>query len=215
MDEKEKIIMLHEKLIYKIASKFHNVPTEDLYQAGVIGIIKAYNNYKDNGQTKFTTYAYKYIFGEMYELSSNIRTIRLNKDILKLYKKIEQAKSSLAQKFGCIPSTSQVAQYLEFDENIIANVYSCTNSIMSLDVDSERPAYEVLPDTTPTAINSSYIDIQDSLNTLNSEERQIIDYRYFRDYTQTETAKVLGISQVKVSRYEKKSLNKMYNYLSL
>ena len=53
-----------------------------------------------------------------------------------------------------------------------------------------------------------------SLNVLNQEEKQIINYRYFKDYTQSETAKILGLSQVKVSRYEKKSLNKMYNYLA-
>ena len=55
MTELEQIITLHEKLIYKIASKFHEVPREDLYQAGVIGIIKAYNNYNQQSETKFTT----------------------------------------------------------------------------------------------------------------------------------------------------------------
>ncbi len=64
--ELETLIKLHEKLIYKIASNFYGAPKEDLYQAGIISIIKAYNNYVDNGTTKFTTYAYDYIFGEMY-----------------------------------------------------------------------------------------------------------------------------------------------------
>ena len=100
MTELEQIITLHEKLIYKIATKFHEVSKEDLYQAGVIGIIKAYNNYNKQSDTKFTSYAYNYIFGEMYELANNTRTIRLNKNILKTYKKIEQAKQQLAQKLG-------------------------------------------------------------------------------------------------------------------
>ena len=62
MTNLETIIQLHEKLIYKIATRFHDAEIEDLYQAGVIGIIKAYNNFKADGTTKFTTYAYKYFW---------------------------------------------------------------------------------------------------------------------------------------------------------
>ena len=61
MTELQTIISLHEKLIYKIASKFHDLDKEDLYQCGIIGLIKAYKNYKKTETTKFTTYAYKYI----------------------------------------------------------------------------------------------------------------------------------------------------------
>ena len=69
MTELSAIIKLHEKLIYKIASKFHDIDQEDLFQSGVIGLIKAYNNYHETKETKFTTYAYNYIFGEMYEFA--------------------------------------------------------------------------------------------------------------------------------------------------
>ena len=88
MQDLETIIKIHEKLIYKLTAKFYNVSKEDLYQAGIIGLIKAYQNFKDDGTTKFTTYAYNYIFGEMYELSNHLRTIKLNKNILKLYKQL-------------------------------------------------------------------------------------------------------------------------------
>lgn len=214
MNELETIIKLHEKLIYKIASKFYGLPIEDLYQAGVIGIIKAYNNFVDNGQTKFTTYAYNYIFGEMYELSNNLRTIKLNKDILKTYKKIEQTKYLLAQKLNRIPSFTEIALFLNIDERLIEEIYTLTSNIMSLDSEEERPIYETISDGKISNYNSDSIDIRDSLSTLNDDERQIINYRYFQDLTQSETAKALGISQVTVSRYEKKSLTKMYNYLS-
>ena len=84
---------------------------------------------------------------------------------------------------------------------------------MSLDADTERPIYETLASDTKVPL-SSIIDIKDSINTLDEREKQIINYRYFKDYTQSETAKLMGMSQVTVSRYEKKSLNKMYNYLN-
>lgn len=215
MTELETIIKLHEKLIYKIATKFYPNPVEDLFQAGVIGLIKAYNNYVDNGTTKFTSYAYNYIFGEMYDLSNNLRSIKLNKKILKLYKQIEQTKYLLAQKINYIPSTKEIASFLEIDENLISEVYTCTNNIMSIDSNEEekRPIYETISNPQDN-INTDHIDLKDSLNTLSQEEKDIINYRYFKDYTQSETAKILGISQVKVSRFEKKSLSKMYNYLS-
>jgi len=162
-----------------------------------------------------TTYAYNYIFGEMYDLSNNLRNIKLNKNILKLYKKIEQTKYLLAQKLNRLPSLQEISLFLEIDELTIYQVYSCTSSIMSLDTQTqdERPLYETISSPLDN-INTNNIDLQDSLKTLSKEEQDIINYRYFKDYTQSETARILGMSQVKVSRYEKKSLNKMYNYLS-
>jgi RNA polymerase sporulation-specific sigma factor len=214
MTELEQIIKLHEKLIYKIASKFHEVPKEDLYQAGVIGIIKAYNNYNKQSETKFTTYAYNYIFGEMYELANNTRSIRLNKNILKTYKKIEQARQSLTQKLGYHPSTKELSNFLNLPEYLLLEIETCTGTIMSLDSGEERPIYETIPNKIETN-TSENIDLQDSLNTLTEEEKQIINYRYYKDFTQSETARLLGMSQVTVSRYEKKSLTKMYNYLNI
>lgn len=214
MTDIENIIGVHEKLIYKIAQKFSPVPKEDLYQAGVIGIIKAYNNFVDNGVTKFTTYAYNYIFGEMYELRNSLRMIKLNKNILSLYKKLEIARETLAQKLGHLPSVSEMSEFLDIDEGTIYQVLLSTSSILSLDNENEeeKNMYEMIQDDKSEDC-SNYIDLIDSMDTLSEEEKEIIKYRYFQDMTQSETAKILGMSQVKVSRTEKKSLNKMYNYL--
>ena len=86
----------YSKLIYSVAKKFYNVEKEDLYQAGCLGLIKAYNNYKNEFGT-FSSYAYKYIFGEMYELSVKCRDIKLNKYYLKLYKLINKSYNILTQ----------------------------------------------------------------------------------------------------------------------
>lgn len=214
MTELEQIISIHDKLIYKIAAKFHDVSKEDLYQAGVIGIIKAYNNYNKQTETKFTTYAYNYIFGEMYELTNNTRSIRLNKNILKTYKKIEQARQQLAQKLGYYPSITELSKFLSIPESTINEIETCTGTIMSLDVEEERPVYETIS-SEKDQVSTDNIDLKDSLNTLTEEEKQIINYRYYKDFTQSETARLLGMSQVTVSRYEKKSLTKMYNYLNI
>lgn len=210
MTELEQIIVLNEKLIYKLSSKFPNVPKEDLYQAGVIGLIKAYNNYDKNSNTKFTTYAYNYIFGEMYELNNSSNTIKLNKDILKIYKKIEQARFLLTQKNSKEPTIKEISSFLNIEETIIQDIYNATRTIMSTDEDNK------IIDSISSKNNNidSKIDLNDSINNLSEEERKIIILRYYKDLTQQEIANYLGLSQVKVSRYEQKSLTKMYKYLS-
>jgi len=212
MTQLEQIIKAHEKLVYKIASKFYNVPQEDLYQAGVIGIMKAYKNFINDGTSKFTTYAYNYIFGEMYELSNSLRSIKLNKNILSIYKKIEQARYTLAQKENHLPSLEELATFLQIDIKTIQEILTLTSKMVELDAQEERPIYETIEDKNVKSPDLE-IDIKDSLQTLTPAEKDIIDYRYYKDYTQTETAQALGLSQVTVSRYEKKSLKKMYNYL--
>lgn len=210
MTELEQIIIINEKLIYKLSSKFPNVPKEDLYQAGVIGLIKAYNNYDKNSNTKFTTYAYNYIFGEMYELNNSSNTIKLNKDILKIYKKIEQARFLLTQKNSKEPTIQEISSFLNIEETIIQDIYNATRTIMSTDEDNK------IIDSISSKNNNidSKIDLNDSINNLSEEERKIIILRYYKDLTQQEIANYLGLSQVKVSRYEQKSLTKMYKYLS-
>ncbi len=211
----EEIIKVHEKLIYKIASKFYNYDKEDLYQVGVIGLMKALKNYKENSETKFTTYAYEYIFGEMYRLVNDSRTIKLNRDILKLYKKIEQTRYLLAQKNCAFPTNGEIALYLEIDENIIEATIISAQSILSLDKETEEEVdlYNKLA-LEESISKEDKIALYDSLDTLEEQERKIIDFRYFKDMTQSETAKKLGLTQVMVSRYEKKSLDKMHSYLA-
>ena len=115
---KEQIINENVGLIYMIAKKFYNVSKEDLFQAGVLGLLKAYQNYDESYGAKFTSFAYTYIYGEMYTLANN-RQIKINKDILKVYKLIEETKNNLALKNGVVPSYETVANFLEIDPNKI------------------------------------------------------------------------------------------------
>mgnify|MGYP003304424685 CR=1 FL=1 len=73
------IIEMNKGLIYKAASLFYNAESEDLFQVGAAALLKAYKNYRNDGTTKFSTYAYKYIYGEMYALASSNNTLKINK----------------------------------------------------------------------------------------------------------------------------------------
>ena len=196
-------------LIRKIANKFYNTEKEDLIQVGVIGLLKAYQNFKDNGETKFSTYAYTYIFGEMYQLVNSNRNIKISKDLLKIYKMVEKTRYELAQRMKRIPSNEEVALFLELDINMVNDAINSAQVMMSLDDEaSELNLHEVIPDK--KSINSDLkIDLDDSFKVLNSCEQEIIRSRYYEDLTQSEVARKLNMTQVMVSRYEKKSLEKM------
>lgn len=209
----EEIIRGNTNLIYKIASKFYGVESDDLFQAGVLGLLKAYRNYKDNGTTKFSTYAYEYIYGEMYMLVNN-RAMKINKDILKLYRMIEKTRFALAQKYNRVPNNSEIASFLELSENQINEAIMAGKEIMSLDNEQERPYYETIKMTEKVAVDDQIL-ISEGLEMLSPDEKEIIKARYYEDMTQSEVAKKLAMTQVMVSRYEKKGLNKMQQFMSL
>ena len=203
------LIEVHMGLIKKIANKFYNCSKEDLIQVGVIGLLKAYQNFKDHGEAKFSTYAYPYIFGEMYQLVNSNRDIKIRKDMFKLYKLVEKTRYELAQRLHYVPTDLEVAQFLELDYNLVREAILCSQAMISLDDEaSELNLHEVIADK--HSVNTDLkIDIDDSFKVLDSQEKEIIKARYYDDLTQSEVAKKLNMTQVMVSRYEKKSLEKM------
>ena len=203
------LIETHMGLIKKIANKFYHCSREDLIQVGVIGLLKAYQNYKDTQSAKFSTYAYPYIFGEMYQLVHANRDIKVSKDMLKLYKVVEKTRYELAQRFGYVPSDGEVAQFLELEISLVSEAVCASQAMISLDDEAnELNLHEVIADH--HQVNADLkIDLDDSFQVLNSDELEIIKARYFEDLTQSEVAKRMNMTQVMVSRYEKKAMEKM------
>lgn len=210
------IIEANKGLIYKAASKFYNAEREDLYQVGAQALLKAYKNYHNDGTTKFSTYAYKYIYGEMYALACGNNTIKINKYLLKVRKLVEKTRYDLAQKYGKIPNNTELALYLEIDEDIINQATMSAELIKSLDdqLENERSIYETVGTEERISVDDQ-IDITDSLDRLNDSEREIIKARYYNDMTQSEVARKLNMTQVMVSRYEKKGIEKMRQYMTM
>lgn len=218
MEEIIEEILDSEELKLRImanAKKFYNVEKKDLYQAGYYGALKALKKYDFNSNIQFTTYANMYIFGEMYKFSQNNRNIKVDKTYLKIYKQIEKAKSILTQKFNKEPSIEEISMFLEMDISLINDVIITCKEIISLDEESD-----CLNDSNLYAITGTNYDydtrllIRDSLSELNDMERKVIEFRYFKDYTQQETAELLGINQVKVSRLESSSKKKIKEYIN-
>ena len=216
MDE-AKLIEKYESLIYKIAKRFYNVELSDLFQAGCMGLIKAYRKFDKNNGNDFISFAYMHIFGEMYELANKSRDIKLNKYYLKLYKIIQKAKYELLMSLDKEPNISELSDYTKLDESLISEVLTLTKEMLSLDAEYESLNGDggSILDTLGKSLDlDNKILIEDSLNALEPLEQDVIKIRYFQDLSQVETAKVLGISQVKVSRLETKGKQKIKEYIA-
>lgn len=212
MDDITDIILDNEKLIYKIIGKYKNYfELDDLYQVAVMGIIKAYKNYNHNYNTKFTSYAYPYILGEVIKYINEFRSIKLNKNTTLLYSKILKAKEILSQKLMKEPSTYELSLFLEVDESIINETITSNMAIDSLDkvISEDGKALELYDKFGYIDNNIENYHLQSELAKLSLEERKIIIGRYYEDMSQKEVGDTLGMYQVEVSRKEKKILQKL------
>ena len=116
-------ILEYEKLVYSVVKKFQGYDIEDLKQVGMVGLAKAYKNYKEGFNTKFSTYAYTYILGEVLSYIRESRSFKISKEYGSLYKKINEAKELLSQRLMREVSNFEIACFLEIDESLI-NKYS-------------------------------------------------------------------------------------------
>lgn len=214
MNKYEEVINSTSKMIYMIINKyFKGYDREDLYQVGVIGVIKAYDNYKQNHNTKFSTYAYTYIYGEIYSYITSLKGIKLARENYSLYKKINEAQNILRQKLMKEPTIYELSSFLELDYTLIDNIINSMQNIDSLDriivnSDNNLSLSDLLGDN-KNYYNIDYFLVNEEINNLKEPWKQIMKLRYFEDKTQSEVAALLGMKQVEISRGESKVLKKI------
>ncbi len=216
MDDRTLVKLINENkgLMYQIINKYKTYyDKDDLYQSTVIGIIKAYNNYDSTRDVKFSTYAYKYMLSEVISFIKSSKLIKTSRDYDKIYKKVLEAKTILAQRLMKEPSVYELSQFLEIDEGLINNILLVKEQVKSLDdAILEDGKTITLLDNIKSRENNINIDnilLDEMLSTLTLDELKLIKLRYFQDKTQRETAEYLKTNQVQVSRNETKILKKL------
>ncbi len=211
------IIEENKKLIYKIASFYSNYSNiDDLFQVGCIGLINAYRNYKKEFNTKFSTYAYSYILGEITAYLRSDRLVKVISENAKIYKLYEKARDYLISYNGCEPTFSEIAHFMNIDEIELYNAISNNYPIESFDkeIGEDLILQDVIGIDNREEIERD-LDLKKELDKLTARERELIRYRYYNDYTQSETAELMGISQVQVSREESKILSRMKSKMAI
>ena len=210
------ILMDNESLVYSIINKYQNYyDKDDLYQVGMIGVINAYKNFDKKQGIKFSTYAYKYILGEVNKYIRENNNLKVGKDIISLKRKIEKARDLLSQKLCRGPTLTELSLFLDIDYDKLVQVESISQKTKSLDYVFDVDAnslYDVIK-AYDNNTKAEYMDLKYQLEKLTDEEKKIITDRYYRDLTQREISEDMGMSQVQVYRKEDKILKKLKQVL--
>ena len=213
------IIKENSPLIWSIVRKFSHrgYDGEDLFQIGAMGLMKCVERFDTSFGVKFSTYAVPMIMGEIKRFLRDDGMIKVSRSLKETAVKAKTIEQAEFEKTGIIPDVQKVAEIIDTDvQEVIMALESCKDveSIYkTVNVkDSEKEMY--LIDRINTEKNKYCADdeiliLREAVKKLEEKERKIIFLRYFQDKTQMETAKELGISQVQVSRAEKKILGKI------
>ena len=214
----ENLIKEYESLIWAIAQKFpYYKNKEDLFQVGCVGLIEAYKNFNKDLGTKFSSYAYFYILGEMKKLVREDKNIKISRDINKLNLRIEKVYYLLIQKLNRTPTTKEIAEAINVSEDLVVSALNARNAVQSMEEpinsDGKEITYHELIGDKKQDLDM-LLDLKYELNNLPEDEKDLIYKRYLYNKTQSELARELNTSQVQISRKEQKILSKLRSNLT-
>ena len=217
-----KLIEANLPLVTSISKKFTNrgYEYEDIYQIGCMGLVKAIKNFDEKYNVKFSTYAVPMIIGEIKSFLRDDGMIKVSRNVKSLAKKLHFDKEALTKKLNREPTVEELAQFSGMDKEEILFALESSASMQYLyeviHQDDGSPVL-LIDKLSENAIEDKNITeklaLKEALRNLDTKSRQIIVLRYFKDKTQIQVAKMLGISQVQVSRIEKKVLQEMRKQL--
>ncbi|MGN1305585.1 MAG: sigma-70 family RNA polymerase sigma factor [Oscillospiraceae bacterium] len=204
-------------LVRLCANRFRGkgIEYDDLYSTGCIGLIKAVNGFDSSRGVKFSTYAVPVILGEIKRLFRDGGTVKVSRSVKELSLKITRIKEDFGQKYGREPQISELAELTgESEENIVEAVCA-GRPVLSLTADddeSDGGQIDVAVEAYDEEMAET-LSLHAALRTLPEKDQLLIYYRYYKDLTQTQTAEKLGMTQVQVSRREKKLLLSLRSFL--
>ncbi|MDP4143954.1 MAG: RNA polymerase sporulation sigma factor SigF [Bacillota bacterium] len=213
-----KLIEVNLPLVSAISKKFLNRGYEydDIFQIGSMGLVKAVNNFDPKYNVKFSTYAVPMIIGEIKRFLRDDGIIKVSRSVKNTARKLHYDREKLTKELNREPTIEELANYsgVNKDEIIFAtesaNVLQYLYDVIHQDDGSPVLLIDKLSEAGEEDEEvADKLTLKEALNKLDTKSRQVIMLRYFRDKTQIQVAKMLGISQVQVSRIEKKVLKAM------
>lgn len=215
-DAKEKLVNENSPLIKSLIKRYMNkgIEYDDLYQLGSLGFIKAIYNFNEDFNTKFSTYVVPMVIGEIKRFMRDDGAIKVSRSIKSLNLKINRFIEDFYRNEYRKPTFEEIAKNFNIDVSEV--VFTMDSAKMPLSIytpsqDEDQKSMFLL-DKYATDQSDDMVDnivLKNTLKNLCERDKQIIILRFFRDKTQSEIAKLLGISQVQVSRLENKILEKM------
>ncbi len=200
-------------LVHACAGRFRGrgIEYDDLYSAGCMGLVKAYDGFDTTRGVCFSTYAVPVILGEQKKLFRDGGTVKVSRSVKELGLKINILRERIVKQSGVEPGIQQLATELQVEPQAVALAIRAALPAMSLtpDRDDENGRQLDIPVPSPEEELADRISLAEVLRELSAEDRRLIELRFFAAKTQSETAKVLGTTQVQVSRRERKILKQL------
>ena len=218
-DEMAILVENNQGLIWNIAKRFfgRGYDKEDIYQIGCLGFIKAVRRFDSNYDVKLSTYAVPYILGEIKKFLRDDGPVKVSRSLKELNSKINDLKNEYLSR-GIELTVLEISKILRIPKEEIAMAIESSNSVESIEKNISEDSNYNISNTLSSNIDeatliSNKITIRSLIENLTDKEKEIILLRFYKDKTQTEVSKILGISQVQVSRIEKKVLLRMKQQL--
>ncbi|SER46508.1 RNA polymerase sporulation sigma factor SigF [Salipaludibacillus aurantiacus] len=220
-DARDKIVHHNTRLVWSVVQRFLNrgYDQEDLFQIGCIGLIKSVDKFDLSFDVKFSTYAVPMIIGEIQRFLRDDGTVKVSRSIKETANHIRKMKDELSKVLGRVPTIQEVADKLDISPEEVVFAQEASRQLASI----HETVYE--NDGDPITIMDQISDqddgkwfdriaLRDEIERLSEREKLIIYLRYYKDQTQSQVAERLGISQVQVSRLEKKILIQLKEQLN-
>lgn len=202
-------------LVHACARRYigRGIEYDDLYQAGCLGLIKAAKAFDYSRQVKFSTYAVPVILGEIKRLFRDGGAVKVSRSLKELGIKATRAAAEFEAKYGREPKISELAQLLNVDSETATEAVNAIRAPVSLTSYADSDDGESL-DIREESFDSSLVDllsVRQLLSNLDGRDKKLIYLRYYKGKTQSDTAAVLGMTQVQVSRREKAIISSIRN----
>lgn len=217
-DACEQLVTENTGLIWAVARRFigRGVETEDLYQLGCMGFLKAVEGFNTDFGTQFSTYAVPKISGEIRRFLRDDGALKVSRSIKEQAASIKSIRARLTTLLGREPTVSELADHAGFTPEEIAIAETATAATESIQQETGEDGFtleNVLTDTESEERMVEKIALRQAVARLPEREKMVINLRYFHSLTQQRVAKVMNVSQVQVSRIEKKALEKIREFM--
>lgn len=198
-------------LVHLCANRFRGrgIDYEELYSAGCEGLVKAVRAFDADRGVKFSTYAVPVILGEIKRLFRDGGAVRVSRSLKELSLKIQKISEDFRQREMREPVISELAELSGEPEAVVSEALCVSQPLLSLTADDDDEGQTDIPSEAPDRAIVDLLALRQIMARLDKNDRTLLELRYFRELTQAKTAKLLGMSQVQVSRREKKLLAMM------
>lgn len=209
--DRDKMITDNIGLVHAVANRFRGrgADYDDLFQSGCVGLVKAVDNFDESKGFAFSTYAVPVIMGEIRRIFRDGGAIKVSRTLKEKAIKAQSIRDKFIRRELREPTVSEMAQLMDCEEEEVAEILNVITPMVSLNSAGEdgELTIDIPVDESDELFNKLSVD--QLMTHLDDTEKSLVDMRYFKGYTQSKTAELLGVSQVQISRKEKAILLKL------